>query len=246
MKYVFAFTVGAPGQGSAIAVLERRPRKGAKRERRLGDNVFVEQEWIDDHAVTHLERVPPSESVPQCAQRVRAMLTTEPLVRDADFVLDVTTYGRGLMDMFYSLEPAPPQYRIAIGGETEAANPTCGGWTLPLRDVRGALLLHVQEGRLKIAEGLALGPPLLRSLENPEATPDADVYLATALAVWLGRRCQTHGPWSSNKPPAYGSPAWHELDMIRMQEADERRQRERREETSWRRGYGFGGNGWDE
>ena len=47
--------------GSAISILERKPRNRSKRERRIGDNINVAQESINDHVVTFLERVPSSE-----------------------------------------------------------------------------------------------------------------------------------------------------------------------------------------
>jgi len=174
------------------------------------------------------------------------MVTSPEFARDVDLVLDVTMYGRGLMEMFYSLEPCPPEYRISLGGEAEATNAALGGWTLPERDIRGALTLHAQEGRLKVAAELPLGPSLLRAIENPDPTPDRDIYLAAALGVWVGRRCQTHGPWPSSKPAPRGSVEAAELEEIAINERRERYRREQEEpEPYWRRGYWIG-DGWGE
>jgi hypothetical protein len=228
VKFILALTLGTPAQGSAIAILERKPRKIPTR----WDTDGADHEWIDDHALTYLERIPRTESVPQNAARVRKMLESPELTSDVDFVLDVTTYGRALMEMFYELTPMPPQYRVAIGGETDSTNPALGGWLVPEKDILAALTLHAQEGRLKVAEELSLSPTLLHALETPDATADADIRLATALAAWVGRRCQTWGPWPSSRTPPYGSPEWRELERAKMDERDEQRRRERREEMS--------------
>jgi hypothetical protein len=243
VKYILALTVGLPGQGSAIAILERLPQKGQKTEEWDEDGVNTKQEWIDHHALSFLERVPSSESIPQAAARVAKMLGSPELKADADLVLDVTTYGRGLMEMFYSLEPSPAEYRIALGGETEGTNAALGGWTVPERDIRGALTLHAQEGRLKVPDTLPLGPSLLRAIENPETTPDRAIYLAAAFAVWVGRRCQTYGPWPSSKPPPRGHATWRDLEVIAESERRERRRRDR-DANPW--GAVYGGGGWDE
>lgn len=244
MKYILAFSVGLPGQGSAIAVLERKPEKGKRHEDWSDDDLVVRHDWLDHHALVYLERIPPEESIPAAAARVRKMLAGTDLAHDSDFVLDLTAYGRGLWEMFYVVEPPAPQYRIVIGGDVETPNPTLGGWTVPERDIRGALTLHAQEQRLKVPEGLALGPSLLRAIENPDATPDRDIYLATAIAVWAGRRFQTGGPWPSSNPPPRGSKAVADSEEVEMnRQREERREQHRREQEQpyWRRGYGRGG-----
>jgi hypothetical protein len=244
MKHILVFSVGFAGQGSAIAILERRPKRGQRTEEWDEHGPIVRHDWVDHHALRFIERVPSNESIPIAAARVRKMLTSPELTDDTDLVLDVTTYGRGLMEMFYSLEPSPPQYRISLGGEAEGTNATLAAWTLPERDIRGALTLHAQEGRLTVAAELPLGPALLRAIENPDATPDREIYLAAALGVWLGRRCETSGPWPSSRPAPRGSVEAVELEEIAINERREQRRQER-EEPYWRRGYGVG-DGWGE
>ena len=244
MKHILALSVGPPGQGSAIAILERKPQKGERTEEWCEHGPIVRQEWIDHHTLRFLERVSPGESIPAAAVRVRKMLTSPGLALDTDLVLDVTTYGRGLTEMFESLEPSPPERRMVVGGEAEAPG-ALGGWTVPERDVRGALTLHTQEGRLTVAAGLPLGPSLLRAIENPDATPDRDIYLAAALGVWIGRRCQTYGPWPSSKPAPRGSVEAVELEEMAINERREQRRHEH-EEMTWRHGYGMETSGGSE
>ena len=148
MKYILVLTVGVPAQGSAIVILERRPVKGQRHEDWSGDDPIIKHDWIDHHALTYLERIRPDEAIPATATRVVKILASNELRDDTDLLLDVTTFGRGLAEKFYQLEPCPPTYRVVVGGDIETPNPTHGGWTVPERDIRGALTLHAQEGRL--------------------------------------------------------------------------------------------------
>lgn len=231
MKYVAGLALG--GAGGALAIVEKRPRRvGFGPPEWNGFGMERAEKWADDHAVTFLDRLPQRESVPKTIAKVKAMLGKDPLTGDVMLIVDATHFGLGLQESFY--DSSLPRLLVQVSGDVESGDWSSGSFSIPLRDLHAALTLDAQGGQLKIADGLSLGPPLCRAIENLDGPADADLARATALCIWWARKTPSSNGRASAKPPVYGSKEWAE-------QREEERQEERRRE--WRRAVREG-EGW--
>jgi hypothetical protein len=123
--------------------------------------------------------------------------------REVILVLDATGCGRPVVDIFrrYGLGVK----KLAPVTITAGAHATCTGgwWTVPKRDLAGAVAVGLEQRTLRIAPGLKQVPVLAQELTTFRVKTTAsgnetfeswrekdhdDLVLATALAVWFGAR----------------------------------------------------------
>jgi hypothetical protein len=151
------------------------------------------------HRLSFLHRFPLGTSYPEVADGVGRLLAQLPRRRRrAELVVDATGVGRPVVEMMRAAGLAPIGVTITAGfDELEKAR---DDWRVPKRTLVGRMQVALQEGRLKIAAGMALTPVLTQELRNfrakinigtgaegfeawREADHD-DLVLATAVAVW--------------------------------------------------------------
>lgn len=148
----------------------------------------------------HLERPKLGTTYPAIVDRVREIVA-RPELRDCVLVVDATGVGAPVVDMMRAagLHPVP----IYITGG-QSVSRTKDGWHVPKRDLATNLQSLVQSERLRIANGLAEGPALVKELmafrvkiniatghDSYEALREGDhddLVLSVAMPCWYGER----------------------------------------------------------
>jgi hypothetical protein len=201
---------------TAISVTERAYVPTGERfdgtYRRKGRQVLASLEKVAlEYRVRHLER--PSLGTPYTEVVDRILELIKALGGNPALVVDATGVGRPVMDMLWrelikGLEgttiTVTPCTVTITGGNSVTRNPDLGGHNVPKRDLISAALVLMQNGRLKIAEGLSLKETLVKELLNfrvkinistahdsYEAWREGDhddLVLSVALACWAGER----------------------------------------------------------
>ena len=150
--------------------------------------------------VRHLERYDLGTKYTAIIENVKRLLSREPIGRRLErtrLLVDKTGVGAAVVDSFHAAGVRPIAVTIH-GGSNVAPEPD--GYRVPKRDLVAAVQTLLQNGRLKIAEGLELAPVLKRELlgfrvkVDPKTAHDSyehwregdhdDLVLATALACW--------------------------------------------------------------
>ncbi len=160
--------LGQVNDFSALAVVERvyvlPPGMSlAHWERHTDDHRHIE--LTEEVRVVHLQRWELATPYHLVVDDVCALMRT-PQLRRALLAVDATGVGRGVMDMFRDAYMAgrmgawwPQPVTITAGDASHGSHVT-------KRDLLSALLLPIQQGRLRIAAGLALGDMLERELTS--------------------------------------------------------------------------------
>ncbi len=160
------------------------------------------------HALRHLERFLPGTPYSTMLARVAEIRGT---LRPAVLVVDATSAGAPIVDRFERLGSV---VKVVLTN-SEASDLGLDSHRLPLRDVVGQAQLVLQEGRLRVARGLALADELTRELRSyrvklTAATdavawrtgPGDDLVLAVSLALWWAEMNQ---PWELPAAPPSSS-----------------------------------------
>lgn len=155
--------------------------------------------------VRHLERFRLGTPYPAIVERVKALVSTDPLTGEYMLVADATGVGRPVVDLLYMADVSTVPVTITGGDAVSYDN---GGWRVPKRDLVSGLQVLLQSGRLRFAEGLPDVPTLVKELLafQVKITADAhdtygawregahdDMVLSVALAVWYADRSLTGG-----------------------------------------------------
>ncbi len=175
------------------------------------------EETKPEYRVRHLERPPLGTSYVEVVERILELLEA---LGDKELVLavDTTGVGRPVADMLKAglLDWLESNRRreittawITITGGDSVTKVEGGGLRVPKRDLASAPLVLMQNGQLKIAEGLKLREALERELLNfkvkinistahdsYEAWREGDhddLVLCVALACWAGERFPKRG-----------------------------------------------------
>jgi hypothetical protein len=175
-----------------------------------------------------MERFELGTKYPHIVHAVRSMLLRAPFRRHLSrtrLLVDGTGVGRSVVEQFYEGGIYPIPVTITGGStvtqELDEDSPF-DRYRVPKRDLAGVVQVLLQNGRLKIAKGLALTPTLKKELLNfrvkidPKTAHDSyeawregdhdDLVLATALACWYAERSrkETQEEWWfwGNKPPS--------------------------------------------
>lgn len=158
-----SFTVGLDlGQGndySALVVVERVQFY----EHEPSERLFGVEEPTEELHVRALRRWELGTPYPAVVDDVVTLMRAE-LKADALFVFDATGVGRAVSDLFsaewlkeYFCLWGPIGLTVTAGAERHE-------WNYPKKDLIAALQVPLQQGRLKIADGLTLGPILEKEL----------------------------------------------------------------------------------
>jgi hypothetical protein len=151
----------------------------------------------------HLERFELGTKYDEVIRRVKQLLLREPIrrrLRHTALLVDKTGVGAAVVDHFWAAGVRPLSISIHGGAKVIPEPPEVHGFRVPKRDLVSAVQVLLQNGRLKIAEGLELAPVLKKELLNfkvkidPRTAHDSyehwregghdDLVLATALAAW--------------------------------------------------------------
>jgi hypothetical protein len=159
-------------------------------------------------SLRHLERFELGTRYPAIIERVRRLLLSEPLIRNrVALLVDKTGVGASVVDSLVHAGLSPIAITIHGGSAVSGEG---GGWRfrVPKRDLVSATQVLLQNGRLKIAEGLPLAETLKKELLNfrvkidPKTAHDSyehwreadhdDLVLATAMACWYRQWFNRH------------------------------------------------------
>jgi hypothetical protein len=209
--------LGQQRDWTAISVTERAavPTEKTVLEDRWDDSsgrygLWQGEEKALEYRVRHLER--PALGTPYTDVVDRVVELVKKLGGEPILCVDATGVGRPVTDMLWQRLSAElrgtstvvtPCSITITGGDSVTKNPD-GGWRVPKRDLISATLVLLQNGRLKIAEGLELRETLVKELLNfrvkinistahdsYEAWREGDhddLVLSVALACWAGER----------------------------------------------------------
>lgn len=151
----------------------------------------------------HLERFELGTRYTEIVARVRRLLLREPIkkrLRHTALLVDKTGVGAAVVDSFWQAGVRPLSITIHGGSNVTPEPPPAHGFRVPKRDLVAATQTLLQNGRLQVAESLALAPVLKRELLNfrvkvdPKTAHDSyehwresdhdDLVLAAAMACW--------------------------------------------------------------
>ncbi len=183
MTYFVGLDLGQATDYTAITVIER-----------------LETEPIT-YALRHIERPKLGTPYPAIVARVKELVEGPEIDGRYIIVADATGVGAPVVDLLHQAQLAVAPVTITGGDK-----PVCeaGHWRVPKRDLVFGLLTVLQTGRLKVADGLALGPTMITELLNfkvkidPQTAHDSyaawregvhdDLVLSAALACWYAER----------------------------------------------------------
>jgi len=150
----------------------------------------------------YLERLPLGTTYPEVAKKIKELVETPPLKDHVTVIADATGVGVAVMDVLRA-EKVTPLIPVTITGGDQASSDS-GAWRVPKRDLVMSLLVLLQNERLKIADGLAMGDALMSELLNFRQKIDRktahdsysawregdhdDLVLSVSLAAWWADR----------------------------------------------------------
>jgi hypothetical protein len=190
VRYFSGLDLGQASDYSALAVVERTMRPDPSRP---GEEVY-------SFAVRHLHRWPLGTGYPKVVADVKALFAGSPL-NGSVLAIDRTGVGRAVCDLFRSSGIAAQLWPLTVTGGEKS-----GGGSVAKKDLVGAVLAPIQDGRLKLAEALPLTVVMAEELaafrvkmtaagnETYQAERDRDhddLVTALALALYAGGRGET-------------------------------------------------------
>ena len=195
--YIVGLDLGQRRDYTALAVVERL-------DEATGAFDWARYEARRDrlYNLRHLERPPLGTPYTEVAQRVKELTSSALLHGRCKLVVDATGVGAPVVDLLRASRPGCPIIPVTItGGDSESQNGS--QWRVPKRDLVVGLQVLLEQGRLRIADGLAEGALLLEELRQMRVkmTPSGherfeawrgsshdDLVLAVALACWWGKK----------------------------------------------------------
>jgi hypothetical protein len=186
---------------TALAVLERAERvEGGKPVR--------------CYTVRQLKRWPLRTPYPDIVSDVMKAFAAAPLSGSV-LVVDRTGVGVGVYDYLKKAQPAARLEPVMITGGSATGRTEDGAWSVPKRELAGALLVLLGTRRLEVVPGLPLAKVLNRELANFKAKVNIatghesfeawrekdhdDLVLAVAMACWYAERGYVE--FGSGTPP---------------------------------------------
>jgi hypothetical protein len=194
MRYFCGLDLGQATDYTALVIVER---------------ILSEDEPTAYH-VRHINRFKLGTPYPEIVERVDELLQTPALDQEAVLVVDGTGVGAAVVDLFPNGEESPyPVYPVHIHGGDRVTREG-KDYRVPKRDLVSVVQVLLQNGQLKIAEGLPETKLLIKELLNfkvkidPQTAHDSyaawreadhdDLVLATALACWVAGNVDVDGP----------------------------------------------------
>jgi hypothetical protein len=182
-SYVMGLDLGPPGEPTGFAALEWPATNNPTPQ--------------SEYHLRHLERFPPGTPYPTIMDAV-ADRTSQPTLKSAPLVVDVTAVGRAVVNRVYAIHPRI--IPVAIGAGLTTTWVEFVGQSVPKKELVTALQMALQTRRLKIAPGLPDAEVLsaelsafrLRKVSINEADAAEwrvgrydDLVFAVALACWF-------------------------------------------------------------
>ncbi|MEO5346813.1 MAG: hypothetical protein H7834_10615 [Magnetococcus sp. YQC-9] len=155
----------------------------------------------------HLERFRLGTPYPDQVERVKALISREPLQGKSHLIVDQTGVGKPVVDMLKREIQRIPIISILIHGGDAVGEEEGRQFRVPKRDLVGALQLLLQSKRLQVAEGLQDASLLVQELLNFKVKINAgghdtfeawregahdDLVLSAAMSCWYGEH-KPHG-----------------------------------------------------
>jgi hypothetical protein len=218
VDYIGGLDLGQASDYTALAVLERTTPERDPEQGRIDQ--LVASGWVRPpdgylppqdrppppsertYALRVLERFALGTSYPKIVERVVEMYGAEPLAGSV-LAVDATGIGRPVVDMLRKARPHCRLKPITITAGNAAA-PDGAGWSVPKKDLIGALQVLLQSRRLVVARSLPYAALLVKEMEafrvkvniataheSFEALREGDhddMVLAVGMAAWLGER----------------------------------------------------------
>jgi hypothetical protein len=161
----------------------------------------IKNSKASDYHVRHLDRFQLGTTYPTIVDRVSDLISSPRLEKDVKLVVDSTGVGRPVVDLLRSVGLKPIAVNITGGNVVTYEHGFCN---VPKRDLISNLLVLLQSGRLKFAEGIPQVQTLIDELlayqvkistdgkdsygNDWRQNPHDDMVLALALACWYGER----------------------------------------------------------
>lgn len=210
-KYYIGLDLGQSQDFTAIAIVEHKCVA-------TGERSLATYEWevLKEWNVRYIVRLPLKTAYTDVVTRVQELVRR--LADDGkkcELVVDATGVGRPVVDTLRRAGLKIPIYAVTISSGSSVSK-TDFGYTVPKRDLVSNLLILLQSGRLRIAEGLPEAQMLVKEFMNFRAkiTPAGndsyegwregdhdDMVLAVALACW---RARDHGRVGFGSDVIYG------------------------------------------
>lgn len=167
-------------------------------------------EGYEEHRFRHIQRYPLKTPYPTIVTQVGGVIDALKPQGRVLLIVDHTGVGRPVVDLFRLAGYGVSVYAVTItGGQQAKRDPDrAWDWTVPKKDLVGALQSQFHQERIKIARALPEAKALLDELQNFrmkmtaaanltfEAWRDGDhddLVLASALAVWGADRFAARG-----------------------------------------------------
>ena len=161
-KYILGLDLGMMQDYSALSMIEQVEivEGGDIAKREMGTYYKV------SYNLVHLQRFPLNTQYPEVVNRVKEMLENPDIAHNNHLVLDVTGLGEPVAQMFRAAGVNPVGITLTAGAEVTETSGGYEGYHVPKRQLVSALVVLVQSGRLKIAEGLEHGPAFEEEMQN--------------------------------------------------------------------------------
>lgn len=198
--YTAGLDLGQARDYSALAVVERVERfEGPSGESTFEPGPYVVDEWH----VRHLQRWELGTPYPSVVEQVGELLQADRELAEAHVAIDGTGVGRAVVDLFtdaYRQGRLGDRYPSPV---TITAGRDVHGFHVPKLQLVSKVQAALQSGRLRVADGLALGEQLSRELlafrakitgagtatfEAEHERDHDDLVVAVALGVWFPQR----------------------------------------------------------
>lgn len=180
---------------------EHEPVPGAIAQTRSGQVIPVTREKISKRLdIRHLMRFERGRPYPEMVGDITDLVGREPLRSgNSTLIVDRSGVGRPIGDLF-ELADLPCELAMVTitGGDHEIRDGN--NWTVPKRTLIAATQVMLQQGRLRIADGLPLAATLARELVDYQVRISAsghdsysapsgahdDLLMALSLIAWFG------------------------------------------------------------
>lgn len=202
-KYILGLDLGMMQDHSALSMIKQvETVEGVDLTRRLMEHYEVKYHLV------HLQRFELGTQYPAIVDKVKLMLENPDIARNNHLILDATGVGEPVLQMFRGVGIDPVGVTLTAGTEVTETTDGYEGYHLPKRQLVSALMVLVQSGRLKIADGLEHAPIFEEELQNfhyildkktghdsyesaKESIHD-DLVISVALAAWYGVKYERH------------------------------------------------------
>jgi len=202
--YIIGGDIGQSVDNTAIAVLKHKPfykeKVGDPRSRMAQTKEMVSHSFD----LVALEKIPLGTPYPKVVERFVHYTQHPKILNDYDMVVDTTGVGRAIYD--YLIESGIPAVGVVTtGGQAVAWNQETQMWSLPKKDLVGALVMLYQTNRLKMNPSLPNLAQFKDQLQNFSAKMKKDtghmsyealseevhddLVIAVALAGWWALIC---------------------------------------------------------